>query len=447
MVKLKKVNSVSRMRIGENRNSLIKKNIYVSFGLKGWSAIITLLMVPLTLKMLGAYNNGIWLTISGFLMWIDMLDIGLGNGLRNAVAENIANNNYLKVREAVSSTFFMLTIISLTTLAVISIVIILFDMYDVLGIDILIQPELNLSLFVAALFVCSTFIFKSIGNFYMGMQLPAVNYLFVTTGQTMALVLTAVAYYMGARSLLTVVTINTLAPFLTWLLSYPYTFRIKYPHLRPAWKYVNKKTSMALCNTSIVFFIIQICSVMLFMTSNIIISKMFSPAEVTPYQIAYRYFSLMMVLFTIICMPFWNATTDAYSRGDLEWIRKASRKLNFLMVFIASAFVMMILMSDWVYKIWVGPEIHIPFSLSVSVATFLFILILSMRYSYFLNGVGALRIQLIMIVIATIIYFPLAWIACKIFQNVTALVLTMCFVNIPGLFANIWKFNKIINSQ
>ena len=73
-----------------NRSNLIIKNIVVSFFVKGWSAIVVLLMVPLTLKMLGAYNNGVWLTISGILIWIDFMDIGLGNGLRNTLAKYVA---------------------------------------------------------------------------------------------------------------------------------------------------------------------------------------------------------------------------------------------------------------------------------------------------------------------------------------------------------------------
>ena len=67
-------------RISEKRSSRLQKNILVSFIAKGWSAIIVLLMVPITLKCLGEYNNGVWLTISSVMLWIDNLDIGLGYG-------------------------------------------------------------------------------------------------------------------------------------------------------------------------------------------------------------------------------------------------------------------------------------------------------------------------------------------------------------------------------
>ena len=39
--------------ISKHRSSLLQKNIMVSFLAKGWSAIIVLLMVPITLNCLG----------------------------------------------------------------------------------------------------------------------------------------------------------------------------------------------------------------------------------------------------------------------------------------------------------------------------------------------------------------------------------------------------------
>ena len=58
------------------RSSLIFKNILASFFIKGWSVLVQLMLVPTTLACLGVYENGVWLTISSVLLWIDNLDIG-----------------------------------------------------------------------------------------------------------------------------------------------------------------------------------------------------------------------------------------------------------------------------------------------------------------------------------------------------------------------------------
>ena len=79
--------SIGSLFKGDERSVLVKKNIAGSLIIKGWSCVIQLLLVPLTLKCLSPYEYGVWLTINSILIWIDSFDIGLGNGLRNKLVE------------------------------------------------------------------------------------------------------------------------------------------------------------------------------------------------------------------------------------------------------------------------------------------------------------------------------------------------------------------------
>ena len=422
---------------------MIYKNIIVSFFVKGWSAIVVLLMVPLTLKMLGAYSNGVWLTISGILIWIDFMDIGLGNGLRNTLAKYVAIGDNEKARMAVSSTFFILTIIIIPLLLLCCALIHLLDIYNLLGISRNLVPNLSSILTIAVVMTSITFILKAIGNLYMGLQLPAISNLIMCLGQTLSLVITLTAYYIGCRSLTYVVFINTLSPLIIWTAFYPYTFFYRYPQFRPSFRYINKQISYILCSQGIKFFVLQIFSVVLFASVNIIISKLFSPSEVTPYQIVYRYFSLILVIFNIISIPFWNATTDAYYRDDMIWIKNSSRKLDAVVVTSFFVLLVMVLLSGFIYSIWIGYEVTIPIELSIAMAAYIFILIVSLRYSYILNGVNALRIQLIFTIFATVVFVPLSWYAGNTFRNVSSIVWVMCIINIPGMLANAWKYYQI----
>ncbi len=431
----------------KRRSSLLKKNIIASFLVKGWSAIVVLLMVPVTLHCLGEYKNGVWLTISSILVWIDNMDIGLGNGLRNKLATYIAYNDTHRARSLISSTFAMLTCIMLPTMAVLLILVKTCDTYGFLNVSPQEVDGLDTILMVTILFVCSTFIFKLIGNFYMGLQLPAVSNLLIAIGQTVALFGTYMVYISGSHSLMHVALVNTLAPFLVYVLAYPYTFYHLYPHLRPSRKLVNMSEAKSVMTMGVKFFVMQISSLVLFMTANILISKLFSPSMVTPYQITYRYFSLMLVLFTVICMPFWNATTDAYERGDMEWIRSANKKLNVMTLAILISMAGMVAISPWIYAMWVGDDIKIDLLMSVAMAAYIFILIYSMRYSYFINGIGKLWLQLIITTTAAILFIPLAYASAYLSHNIIWFIVTMCLVNIPGLIVNRIQFSKLINGR
>ena len=168
----------------ELRTSRLKKNILFSFLIKGWAGIIQLLLVPITLFCLGNYENGIWMTISSILIWIDSLDIGLGNGLRNTLSAQIANNEM----ESVSSTFFMLALIIIPICILLILVINFLDVYTLLNIEESKVPNLITVLSLSIAIVSATFIFKFIGNVYLALQLPAVNNLLVVSGQTLTLI-------------------------------------------------------------------------------------------------------------------------------------------------------------------------------------------------------------------------------------------------------------------
>ena len=434
-------------RISEKRSSRLQKNILVSFIAKGWSAIIVLLMVPVTLKCLGEYNNGVWLTISSVMLWIDNLDIGLGNGLRNKLAIYLAHGETQRARSLIASTFAMLTYIIIPTLLILLVLIMTSDTYQLFNVEPAKTANLDQVLMVTVTLVCTTFIFKLIGNFYMGLQLPAVSNLLIAMGQTLALIGTYLVYISGSHSLLHIALVNTACPLLVYLIAYPYTFYYKFPHLRPAFSLVNLKEAKAVISMGIRFFIIQISGVILFMTSNLLISKLFSPAMVTPYQITYRYFSILLVVFTVICMPFWNATTDAYERGDIQWIHDATRKLRLMTIGIFLSMIVMIMISDLVYDIWIGQDTTIDIRMSIAVAIYIFILIYSMRYSYFINGIGKLRLQLIFSASAAILFIPLAYLVVRFTNDIIWFIAVMCLVNIPGLIVNKIQFNKLINGH
>jgi hypothetical protein len=90
---------------GNDRSVKAKKNIIASFGIKAIDSLVYFLLVPVTLGYLNPYEYGIWLTLSSILMWVNSFDIGLGNGLRNKLAEALANKDKELARAYVSTTF------------------------------------------------------------------------------------------------------------------------------------------------------------------------------------------------------------------------------------------------------------------------------------------------------------------------------------------------------
>lgn len=432
--------------MASNRSQLIRKNILFSFGIKGWAGVIQILLVPLTIKCLGNYANGIWMVISSMLIWIDSMDIGLGNGLRNILADKLAKGDRAGAKTCVSTTFFTLIGIILPVVCIATILCNAINIYQLLNVDPQLIPHLSAVVSVSVIIVGGTFIFKFIGNVYMALQLPAVNNALVTIGQTLTLICVFGMQQAHVNSLMWVAIAYTAGPLLSYLVAYPITFRGKYAFLRPGISAFKACMIKDLFSLGIKFFILQIAGIILFASTNLIISKLFTPELVTPYQVTYRFYSFTVMIFTVIAVPFWSATTDAYAKNDMQWIKKSMRKLNIILGGMLLAIVIQTLASPYIYKIWVGDGVRTNLMLSCLMGIYIFEIICSLCYSYILNGMGALNVQLVTTMSAAILYLPLAWFFGKAY-GVDGVAMALILVNLPGTVINCVQYKKIVSGN
>lgn len=428
------------------RSVKMQWNVKVSLICKMIIAVITFLQVPLVLKCLGEYSNGVWLTISSLLIWIDAMDIGLGNGLRNRLAEAVAEENYRQARILTSSTFAMLLIIIIPAFVLLSLGIVCFDMYNFFNVNETIIEGLDTTLIVAVAMISCTFVLKFTSNVYMGLQLPSVSNIIQALGLTLAFLLTWLLYITHTASFFTIVTVNTMSPLIIYAIAYPITFNWLYPELRPSFKIVSKETIRELMGISVSFFTIQISSLLLFASSNILISKLYNPTEVTLFQICHRYMSLMITGFALIAMPVWNATTDAYTKKDWQWIHQADRKMHTISCLFAILFIIMVAISNLFYSVWLPNDVNIPsLNYTILVGIYVLIQLYSIRYSYFLNGVGALRLQIYMTFIDAVLFIMLANIVACYSSRLEHFIIVLCVTQLPGYIINKIQFQRILN--
>lgn len=96
----------------------INKNIVLGVAYKPISMFLSYIYVPVALSFLGEEKYGVWATILSVLSWISLFDVGIGNGLRNKLAECFTNNDdEHSVKKYVSSAYIMLAIIVFSAMA------------------------------------------------------------------------------------------------------------------------------------------------------------------------------------------------------------------------------------------------------------------------------------------------------------------------------------------
>ena len=429
----------------DKRTELLKKNILWSVMIKGWTCIVQLLLVPVTLNCLTQYEYGIWLTINSVLVWIDSFDIGLGNGLRNQLTKSMAVFDMQRGRRQVSTTFVMLCIIVVPVILFLLFVVHLSDCYSFFNVDKDKVPNLEGILMISIAMIGASFVFKLIGNVYLALQLPAVSNLLVAAGQTLALILILFVskILLGNVSLMVVALLYTLSPLVVYLISYPITFT-RYSNLRPSFSLFDKDEIVPLFGLGMKFFLVQVSGIVMFTTSNILISRLFSPSEVAPYQIANRYFGLTNILFTLISAPLWSATTDAYAKNDWGWIRKMVKRMKFVLAGFGILLVLMLFVANPIYKLWIGERMEIPFSLSLSMAVYMVVILYGTCYSNMLCGFGKIRLLTIVSVFQACVYIPLA-IKMGHLYGVNGIVFALILTSSISAVTNKIQFVKINN--
>ena len=430
----------------DKRTYKVKKNIIYSFLFKSIDAAVYFLIVPATLGFLDKYSYGIWLTLNSILLWINTFDAGLGNGMRNCLTVSLAKKNSEKSRIYISTTYFLLFIISSFVFIIFFIVSNFIDWYSLLNVDASVVSNLRSVIIFSFLFFCLSFVFKLIGNVYLALQLPAVNFFFMAAGHLLSLIVILILRFVCTKgNLLWVGIAYSASPCVVYLVSSVITFGFLYKHLRPSFRLIKaRQYSGELLNVGVNFFIIQISALIIFSMSNIVISRLFGPDSVTPFNIANRYMGIVLMALNIVMAPIWSAVTDAHARGDEAWIMKSVQKVRRVSLFFGLILLIMLFISPLVYRIWVGKAVDISFELTTLMCIYTFLLVWSTGQSSFLNGLTVMRLQLYANIFEALIFFPLAVLMGKQW-GLSGLVIAMIITNLPAAITNTIQVTKITN--
>jgi O-antigen/teichoic acid export membrane protein len=393
---------------GLERSKIMFKNALWSTSIKGGQILTNFFLVRILLDLLGEYEYGLWITISSVLSWLSLVNIGLGHGMRNKVVEALAQNQEDKAKIYISTTYALLSIIC----SVVLLFGVLFFFFDLnwnsfFNVDRTISSRIDLVVLLVFISVILQFILGLIKSVLSAIHKVALSDGIVFLSQ---LLITGIIFFLSFYSnisLLEVALCYSVSPILVLLISSFWIYK-KFPNLAPNLKAVDFKYSKFLFDLGLQFFILQIAAIILFTTDNYIISKFFTPADVTPYSIAFRYFSLISVGFTTFAAPFWSGTTDAYVKKDYDWIKKSILKLVFLWGLSCIVVLVMIFYSAEVYELWLGKKIDIAFTLSISFGVYALVNSWNGIFSSIINGIGKLKLSYRIAIFGSIVNIPLS---------------------------------------
>jgi O-antigen/teichoic acid export membrane protein len=225
-------------------------------------------------------------------------------------------------------------------------------------------------------------------------------------------------------------------------------YRSKLSYVRPSFKNIKKTYAKDILLLGYKFFIIQIASIILYYCDNIIIAQLFSPVEVTVYNISYKYFNSIMVILTILLTPYWSAITEAAALNDYKWMNFTYKQLINIWFGVIILTVLMVLLSDKVYNIWIGDKIKIPYMLTYSMAVYQIVMSWNRIVTVIANGVGKVKLQLYYTIASAVINIPLALFLSKnILHSAAGVTLATTISSLLCTYIGTVQTRKILNKR
>jgi O-antigen/teichoic acid export membrane protein len=433
---------------GENLSKIVNKNILFSYVLRGIGVLSLYLLVPLLIDSLGRYSYGIWITLSSFIGWFNFFDVGLGHGLRNKLVEAFAEKNYKSAREYIKAAYIILGTISIFLILIISVTVFNVNWAHILNLETDLNSTLKTSLFYLLIGIAVQLFLKNIKYILLADQQTALSMSISTFQKGFIFALVWLVIVFENLDLINLSIIYAFVPIAVLTIYSIYLFTFKYKSIKPSLLNTafNFEIGKDITGLGFKFFVLQVGAVLLYSTDQVIITMFLGPEYVTDYDIAYKYFQLILLAFSIYLAPYWSAFGDAFQRKDKVWIKKHIKKLVSLWALGTLMLFVMVMLADDAYSLWIGEDISINMIISISMAIYVSTYMFQSIFINFINGIGKLRIQMIHIGVSAVLNIPLSiFLATTFGLGVSGVIIATIITQLIGAIIYPIQYKYILN--
>lgn len=431
---------------GGQRTLAVKKNIIGSIAIKGFSIFIQLLLVPMTLGYLTSELYGIWLTVSSIILWLNFFDVGFTLGLKNKLTEALALNDTTRGKALVSTTYAVMAAVFVPLGIICECVAPLINWSALLNVSQAYNPQLINVIRVLVACFCLQMIFNVITAVLAAFQRVALSSLFPVIGNFFACIVIYILTQTTEGSLLNLAISISSLPVVVLLVSTVWLFSGSLRSVSPSFLFIDLSLVGQIFNLGAKFFIIQIQLIVLYQSTNILISNISTPEDVTAYNIAYKYLGVASMIFSIMLGPLWPAFTDAYTKRDLIWMNRAYKTMTKIFGLISFGVLCMMLVSSYVYNLWIGDKAYVPIAMTICVGVYTIIHMWDTLQVMLINGTGCVKLQSYITIVGLVMHIPISLFLGR-YIGALGVVCSMTIINI--LYATVFtiQIRKIINNK
>lgn len=380
---------------GRDRQRRVALTALASAAAKAITIVASLVTVPLTLHYLGAERYGIWMVVSSFTMVLAFADLGLGNGLVNEVAAAHGRDDRAAIRRIVSSGYAALAGIGAVLLLAFALA------YPFVAWQRLFNATSPLAVAeagptLAVWVVCFALgvPMALVGKVQAALQQGFYASLWQCAGSLAGVAALLAAIGAGA-GLPVLVSALVGGPLLGAAANTAWFFARGGRDIAPTPAQVSRSAIRAIALLGLKFFVLQALGAVIFGLDATIIAQVAGAGAVASYAVPERMFAIVSMLLAMLLQPLWPAYGEAVARGHHAWVRRTLiRSLLFAGGISLLVTGTLVVAGPTLLRFWVGDAVRAPLVLLVGLAAWKVAEALGTTLAAFLNGVGALGVQI-----------------------------------------------------
>jgi len=367
---------------------------------KAGQIVASLLSVPLTLHYLGQESYGLWLTISSVVAMLSFADLGIGNGLLNAVADAYGRDDRDAARRYVSSAFFALCGIALALGLAFWLLypwVPWARLFNVRSLQASAQVGPAIAVLVIAFIINLPIgVVARIRGAHQETFIES-GFNLVSSALTIVALLVAIRFE-GGLPVLALALVGT--PILVTLIDGAELWGRRFPWLKPSVGRVTRQATERVMRVSMLFLILQVAAAVAYQSDAIIVARVLGPELVPQYAVPMKLFLVIPAVLGFVYAPLWPAYTEALARGEAGWARTTLRRSLALALGVSvPSSILLALLAPWLLRVWVGGTIVAAPSLLIAGCLWAVLASVSGALAAFMNGAHLIKFQAAMAVL------------------------------------------------
>lgn len=370
-----------------------------------WSAIASalaklisvatgLISVPLTLHFLGAERYGMWMTMTSLVAMLAFADLGMGNGLLNAVAAANGREDVPQIRRLVSSAAVVFAVISGVLLVFFACIYPWVSWGRLFNVNTALASQ-EAGPAVAIFLTCFALSIPVgiVQRVQMALQLGYMSSLWQCAASVAGLMGVLWAIHVEA-SLPVLVAAFMGLPLVVGGVNALYFFGWVQPQIRPRWQAASRGVAREIFQVGLLFLVLQLVVAVAYSSDGFVIAQVMGAEAVVQHAVPDKMFSVVANVLSMMLAPLWPAYGEAIARGDTDWVQRTLvRSLKIAALAACLMSFTLVLFGESLLKLWVGHDLVVSPYLLVGLGVWKVLETTGNAVAAYLNGAHVVRAQ------------------------------------------------------